>query len=327
MIIDKDTKVNRVLTIYSKLVRGDVVKKKEMSELFKVNKKTIQRDLEDIRAYFSENRERFGTMEVVYRHDRKGYSLNNREDVLSKESILAITKILLESRAFCKEEINSLANSILRQAGTKQRKYVQEIIGNELLNYVPLEHNELLLSKIWDLSELIRNKEVTQIIYNKISGVEVKRIVKPVAIIFSEYYFYLIAYFKDFDSPTVFRIDRIKEYKELGEKFFIPSVGRFEDGEFRKRVQFMYAGKLMKIKFEYTGASIDAVLDRLPTARIIESVEGKFTIEAEVYGKGIKMWLLSQGKNIRVISPVELYEEILNEIDQIKRLYEINYGL
>lgn len=26
---------------------------------------------------------------------------------------------------------------------------------------------------------------------------------------------------------------------------------RFEDGEFRKRVQFMYAGKLMKIKFEF----------------------------------------------------------------------------
>ena len=38
------------------------------------------------------------------------------------------------------------------------------------------------------------------------------------------------------------------------------------------------------------------------------------------------MWLLSQGKNIRVISPVELYEEILNEVDEIKRVYERTYN-
>ncbi|MGY0372339.1 helix-turn-helix transcriptional regulator [Clostridium sp. JNZ J1-5] len=321
MIDEKDVKVNRILTIYSKLVHGEIVNKREMAELFNVNEKTIQRDLDDIRVYFSDNRESLGSKDIVYRRDKKGYSLDNRDDILTREDILAITKILLESRAFCKDELKHLTNSILGQVDAKQRKYVKDIIGNELLNYVPLKHSDLLLSKIWDLSELIRNKEVTQITYIKIDGVEVKRIVKPVAIIFSEYYFYLIAYFNDFDSPTVFRIDRIKEYKALGEKFYIPSSGRFEDGEFRKRVQFMYAGKLMKIKFEFTGSSIDAILDKLPTARIIETLENKFILEAEVYGKGIIMWLLSQGKNIRVISPVELYEEILSEIDQIRRLY------
>lgn len=326
MFDEKDVKVNRILTIYSKLVHGEIVNKREMAELFNVNEKTIQRDLDDIRVYFSDNRESLGSKDIVYRRDKKGYSLDNRDDILTREDILAITKILLESRAFCKDELKHLTNSILGQVDAKQRKYVKDIIGNELLNYVPLKHSDLLLSKIWDLSELIRNKEVTQITYIKIDGVEVKRIVKPVAIIFSEYYFYLIAYFNDFDSPTVFRIDRIKEYKALGEKFYIPSSERFEDGEFRKRVQFMYAGKLMKIKFQFTGSSIDAVLDKLPTARIIETLENKFIVEAEVYGKGIIMWLLSQGKNIRVISPVELCEEILNEIDQIKRLYEITYN-
>lgn len=268
MIDEKDVKVNRILTIYSKLVHGEIVNKREMAELFNVNEKTIQRDLEDIRAYFSDNRENLGSKDIVYRRDKKGYSLDNRDDILTREDILAITKILLESRAFCKAELKHLTNSILGQVDTNQRKYVKDIIGNELLNYVPLKHSDLLLSKIWYLSELIRNKEVTQITYIKIDGVEVKRIVKPVAIIFSEYYFYLIAYFNKFDSPTVFRVDRIKEYKVVGEKFYISSAERFEDGEFRKRVQFMYAGKLMKIKFEFTGSSIDAVLDRLPTARI-----------------------------------------------------------
>lgn len=60
------------------------------------------------------------------------------------------------------------------------------------------------------------------------------------------------------------------EYKALGDRFYIRNSERFEDGQFRKRVQFMYSGKLMKIKFEFTGTTIDTILDSLPTARIIE---------------------------------------------------------
>lgn len=318
---EKDMKVTRILTIYSKLVHGEVVNKREMAEIFNVNEKTIQRDLEDIRTYFSDNRERLGPRDIIYIRNRKGYILDNKDDVLTREDILALTKILLESRAFCKDELKHLTNSILGQVDVNQRKNVKDIIGNEMLNYVPLNHSGVLLTKIWDLSELIRNKEVTQILYIKVDGVEVKRRVKPLAIIFSEYYFYLIAYLNDFDSPTVFRVDRIKEYKAIEEKFYIPSAERFEDGEFRKRVQFMYAGKLMKIKFEFTGSSIDAVLDRLPTARVIEALKGKFIVEAEVYGKGIIMWILSQGKNIKVISPSQFVEQVIEEINSMKNNY------
>lgn len=321
---EKDVKVNRILTIYSKLVQGEIVNKKEMAKIFNVNERTIQRDLEDIRNYFSENREVIGIKDIVYKHDKKGYRIDNRDDVLTKEDILALTKILLESRAFCKEELTHLTNSILRQVDINQRKHVKDIIGNELLNYVQLKQSRLLLTKIWDLSELIRNKEVVKLSYVKIGGMEVERVVKPVAIIFSEYYFYLIAYFNDFDSPTVFRVDRIKEYKTVGEKFYIPNSERFEDGEFRKRVQFMYPGKLMKIKFEFTGPSVDAVLDRLPTAKIIEKINEKFVLEAEIFGTGIIMWILSQGKNIRVIHPLELVEQITGEINKMQQIYTKN---
>ena len=39
--------------------------------------------------------------------------------------------------------------------------------------------------------------------------------------------------------PTIYRIDRIESYKVLPEKFRIPYTDRFEEGEFRKRIQFM----------------------------------------------------------------------------------------
>ena len=140
----------------------------------------------------------------------------------------------------------------------------------------------------------------------------VERKLKPVAIMFSEYYFYVTAFIsdeeikKDFEVlndsfPTIYRIDRIRELKILDEKFFIPYRNRFEEGEFRKRIQFMYGGKLRNVKFKYTGDDIDAILDRLPTAQILEERKGYYIVKAEVFGKGIDMWLRSQGDKVEVM--------------------------
>jgi len=60
----------------------------------------------------------------------------------------------------------------------------------------------------------------------------------------------------------------------------------------------MYGGRLNRIRFKYVGPSIEAVLDRLPTARITEQDEEGWFVDAEVFGKGIDMWLRSQGDYI-----------------------------
>ena len=63
----------------------------------------------------------------------------------------------------------------------------------------------------------------------------------------------------------------------------------------------MYGGKLKKVRFEYSGWSVEAILDRLPTAKILSEHEGKYVIQAEVFGDGIDMWLRSQGDVISLI--------------------------
>lgn len=85
------------------------------------------------------------------------------------------------------------------------------------------------------------------------------------------------------------------------EHFQVPYLERFQEGEFRKRVQFMYGGRLQKIRFQYTGPSIEAVLDRLPTAEIEQKTADGWIIKAEVFGKGIDMWLRSQGDYITLL--------------------------
>jgi predicted DNA-binding transcriptional regulator YafY len=120
---------------------------------------------------------------------------------------------------------------------------------------------------------------------------------------FSEFYFYLIAYFADGskDFPAVFRLDRISDIKTTKENFSIPYTKRFQDGEFRKRIQFMYSGKLKRVTFEFSGRSLEAILDRLPTAKVIEEKNDCVVIQAEGFGDGIEMWLRTQGENVKVL--------------------------
>ena len=96
-------------------------------------------------------------------------------------------------------------------------------------------------------------------------------------------------------------IDRIKSYEVLEEHFHIPYNERFEEGEFRKRIQFMYGGKLQRVTFKYSGLNVEAVLDRLPTAKILQYENGIYTISAEVFGKEIDMWLRSQGDVVEIV--------------------------
>lgn len=290
--------------MYERLNKGEMLDKKELASSFGVSKKTIQRDIDDIRAYISENY--FTTDEVGIKYDKSknGYYLVKFErEWLTNEEVLVLCKVLLDSRALCKEEMDTLLNKLKNQVAPNDRNQIQNTIQNEQYYYVPVRHNQPLLSRIWQISQFIIAHERVSFIYKRQDGKVKKREVKPVAIMFSEYYFYLVAYMGDDNKtfPIIFRIDRMEEIKGIGQYFKIPYKDRFNEGEFRKRIQFMYAGELRKIKFDFTGPSVEAVLDRLPTAEIVHVENGVYRIQAEVYGNGIDMWLRSQGDFVKVV--------------------------
>ena len=195
----------------------------------------------------------------------------------------------------------------------EQRKLVSDLISNEAFHYIEPRHKTVFLDTLWTLGEAIRSCRYVEIEYTRLKGNKtVTRRLKPAAIMFSEYYFYLAAFIddeevrKDFNSPddpfpTIYRIDRIKKLTVLDDRFRVLYANRFEEGEFRKRVQFMYGGRMCRVKFRYSGPSIEAVLDRLPTAQILSEEDGVYTVSAEVFGSGIYMWLRSQGDAVEIL--------------------------
>ena len=127
---------------------------------------------------------------------------------------------------------------------------------------------------------------------------------------------------RKYDYLAVFRIDRIEQFKEVEQKFVQEYVDRFEEGAFRKRVQFMFPVPLTRLHLKYIGNSVEAIMDRLPTARILSQTEGEYLLEAEVHGKGIMMWLLSQRKRVEVLNPVSLRGEMRELLKEMYQKYE-----
>ncbi|MDE6983358.1 MAG: WYL domain-containing protein, partial [Lachnospiraceae bacterium] len=316
--------------------------KRQEAQRFGVDARSIQRDIDDIRAFLCDRRENdvIDTREIVYDRERGGFVLiGGTPSMMTNSEILAVSKILLESRAFTMHELTAILDKLVEGcAPSKDRELVSDLIANEKFHYVEPNHREYLQDKLWDLGISIHEHQLVTMRYARAGAPEesIKRVVEPRAILFSEYYFYLNAfivergrdgkYVHKYSYPTIFRIDRIKSYAQLGEKFPVSYADRFEEGEFRKRIQFMYAGSLMNIRLKYDGDNPEPILDRLPTARIVEQSAHACIIEAQVYGKGILMWLLSQKSNVEVLGPKRLREEMKETLTQMLRRYQQEMG-
>lgn len=308
-------KHSRVLTIYKKLLDGEIINKSEEAQSFCVNERSIQRDIDDLRCFLSDNvAEGDINQELVYSKELNGYHLVMHDSsVMSNSEIFAVCKILLESRAFTRKEMSAVINKlIIGCVPLNNKQKVKDLISNELFHYTELNHHKDFIDSMWEMGEAVHKHLCMKIVYTKQDDSVVERIIEPVGIMFSEFYFYLTAFIENIDRetefrnkddifPTIYRIDRIQSFEVLDRHFDIPYRDRFEEGEFRKRIQFMYGGRLRRIRFLYKGKNVDSVLDRLPTAKIIEHRSDGKVISAEVFGDGVDMWLRSQGDNVEII--------------------------
>lgn len=302
----------RLLELYDRLLKNEDIDIKKYAEKNKINIRTAERDIKTIRNFLSKKNQ----TELIHNPKKKKYQLTYSEDSinLTKSEILAVSKILLASRAFLKDEISLIIDKIVKQCGSENDlKSIQNLLNNEKFHYIDLQHKKSFINNIWDLGQAIKNKKRIEISYKKMDGKTVKRVIDPVGLMFSEFYFYLLAHIENIDKekhfdnkddeyPTIYRIDRIENFKILNEKY-IPTLykNRFQEGIFRKQVQFMTGGKLRKIKFIYKTNSIEALLDKIPTAKVLEKNKDTYLISAQVFGNGVDRWILSQGDAIELI--------------------------
>lgn len=321
----EQTKNNRMLEIFFRALRGEVISVKKIAKEYSVSSKSISRDISEIQAFLAEHRELMQNAELTYSHKEKAYILSS-DEFLKNNELFAIVKIILGSRALSKEEILVLIAKLKKFTTIQDKGTLENLIRKEIYHYHEVKSDcKSVISNLWKIIRAIEDKRIITITYYKMNRDEVKHKIKPASIMFSEYYFYLIAYDSDDLSykPIYFRIDRISAITEHRETFYLEREHDFDEGDLREKNQFMFPGETEKIRFEFSGLSLQAILDRLPTAKVVEKNGSTSIIEAEVnHGRGIIMYLLSQGSWVKVLSPQSLVDEMKNEIAKIQGYYK-----
>ena len=151
---NSEEKSIRILKIMKRLNQKEIVNRSDLANEFRVDKKTIQRDIATLRNYFFEE----GESDIKYSSSKKGYYLEKNDSIaFTNEELLAVSKIILESRAFNKEETEKLITKLVDNSSINDREIIKNLINSEKVNYIPLQHGQKLLESIWKLAQCIKN--------------------------------------------------------------------------------------------------------------------------------------------------------------------------
>ena len=320
----KEMKGLRVMELFMKAIKGESLSVRDLAAEYHVSTRSITRDINMLKDFLAENRDAVGYAELRYSSSNHCYTLQ-MDSFFSNKELLAIAKVLIGCRTFNTKDLLDLIAKLKRNTSPADRPKLENLIRKEMYHYTETGSDcESVIDNLWKITEAIEEKKLITIFYYRMDREHKKYKIKPVSIMFSEYYFYLIAYMQDDENPDIpryFRMDRITQFIMHREAYSLTKNQNMDEGLLRKRSMYFWPGPGRHIRFEFTGPSVQAVLDKIPTARIIEKHEGKYVLEAEVYGDGIKMFLLSQGAWVKVVAPDSFVDEMKAEIERMQRLY------
>lgn len=318
------TKQERLLEIFFRCLRGEGISVQKLADEYQVSTKSISRNVSELKDFFSEHRELVGNTELVYSGEERCYHLY-MDEFLSNKELFALIEVLIGARAFSKDELCVLTNKLKRFTTKSDCLRFNELLRKELYHYTEHKYDGTsIIDILWKLAMCITEKREITIEYYRADREFKRHRICPASVMFTDNFFYLIAFLADgiYEVPLYFRVDRIRYITEHRKTFSNVKLPEFDEGLLRQRSLFMWPGQLRTIRFEFTGSAVGAVLDKLPTAKIIEQNGRTYTIEAEVYGDGIKMWLLSQGRRVKVTAPEEFVTEMKLEIMKMQANYE-----
>lgn len=315
----------RVLTIFLRLLNGEKLVKKNLIDEYGKQDRSIQRDISIIEEVLKKYDDEFG---ILNREEKGIYYLEkeiNKKEFTDTE-ILIILKIFLSTRIFNDEEMLLITNKILDM--TENQENIKKMIKNEEFYYCGISKKNLI-EDIAFISEAINKKQMIEFEYTR-NNVKKVFLRVPKSIYFSDLYFFMITDSHtvqddmDFDSLNKFRINNIMSMRAVSNRNKDVYKDRFEGGVLRSQTDLPFLGNPTTIILDFYYDPI-YVLDRFPNSEIIKknedgSVRIKFLGND---GYGVKMWVLTQGDFVKVISPKNLKDYVIEQMTSTLKYYGI----
>ena len=211
---EKGLKKDRMMELFFRAMKGESLSAQKLADEYNVSTRSITRDINNLKAFLAEHIDVLGYAELEYSSSNHCYTLK-MDNFLSNKELMAITKVLIGSRAFNNHDLLELIKKLKMNTSYSDRQKLDQLIRKELYHYVEIGSDcPSVIDNIWRLTDCIETKSMITINYFKMNRDYVRHKLIPVSIMFTEYYFYLIAYKPDSDNPNTplyFRIDRITD--------------------------------------------------------------------------------------------------------------------
>lgn len=168
---NKYSKNARTLSIYNRLCEGRLINKAAEANRFGVDERSIQRDIDDIRAFLQDQSvERTAdSREIVYDRSQKGFRMIGIEgSAMTEREIFAVSKVMIESRAFSKKDMEVLLKKLVDGCVPYyNRKKMSDLIAGEMYHYAELPHPSWYQDMLWKLEEAVQNGDLLEIRYGE----------------------------------------------------------------------------------------------------------------------------------------------------------------
>lgn len=327
-LYEKNGNILYILNVLKKY--SDEEHKLPISELKEKIKEEYGEDIDPrtIRRNINLLQQKFGYDISTYNDNKIGYYItNDPETDFEPGEIRAIIDTFSYS-TFIEQRI---AKTIIKKCKNLQNIYENEKIKNYRV-YSPKGRttNVEVIKNIEDISNSIINKNKVKFEYWKycIVGDRIEKqivsrpIVSPYAILYDKQQFYMLGIKEGNKEFFHYRLDRIKNLKELQEKIKIKKSEKDIEQYANTSVE-VFSGNEIEIEAECDEYLLGEVIEKFgKNVQIIPINKDTFNIKLKVNPLGFKLWAMRNLDLVTVKKPKKLVKEIKDILEDAEKRYK-----
>ena len=257
----------------------------------------------------------------------KGYYINRNPDTDFEPGEI---RAIIDNFSYANYIVPSIAKEIIKKCKNMQNVYEnKKLVNYKIYANDSKTENMEVIKNIEDISDAIENLNKIEFEYWKynISDKLEKKIVSkpkvtPYAIIYNKQEFYMIGIKEGQEKFYNYRLDRIKNLKQLQEKRTIKKSQK-EIQEYAESLVEMFGGPKEEIEAICSMFLLDAVFDQFgKNITIIKNDDKSFKLILDRNRMGFKSWVLRNIDAVEVVKRVSLRNEIKEIIKDVAKRYK-----
>lgn len=304
-------KIDRLLGILTILLQNEITTAPELAEKFEVSRRTINRDIEDLCMAGIP----LVTMQGVgggiciaegYKIDKTLFTTKEMQAILAGlKSLDSISG---------SNQYRQLVDKIYNGTTQELNNNVYDASGHILIDLAS-HYKGTLAPKIESIREAIEETKLIEFDYYCYAG-ESHRIIEPYLILFQWSSWYVWGYCMDREEYRLFKLNRLLNLCVTNEKYVkrkVPSIQNQIEQVFQNRIHLVA---------EFDSTVKWRLIEEFGIESFTELSGGKLHFEFDFSSKdNLFGWILGFGDKVKIISPLQIKEEYLENIKNIKNIY------